>query len=70
MKTYSIATLLGASAIALTLISCKSKREEVREDKIEQEADRIEEKADNVRANADATADKIEDKADAVRKTE
>ena len=78
MKTQSIVTLIGASALALCFTACESEQEEMREYALEQRADNLEETADVVRdrgeAGTDATedaaerkADNLEEKADAVR---
>ncbi len=69
MKTKSIVTLISASAFAFALTSCDSKRENAREDALEQKADSMENTADHVRKNAEAKADMKEEQADAIRKT-
>ena len=68
MKTNSIATLIGASALALFFSSCESKQEEAREDRLEQKADALEAGADHTRKAGENAADMKENQADAIRK--
>jgi len=68
MKTNTIATLIGASALALLFTSCDSKQEEVREEKLEQKADNIDAAATQLRKDGEKVADMKEDSADAIRK--
>lgn len=67
MKTKTIAAILGASALSLASISCESKQEEAREDRLETKADAIEDKADQTRRQGEKSADATENSADAVR---
>ncbi len=69
MKTKSIITLAAASAIALTFTSCKSKEEQVREERLEQKADNLEAGADQLRKDGEKVADMKENQADAIRKS-
>ncbi|MES2438629.1 MAG: hypothetical protein V4584_06175 [Verrucomicrobiota bacterium] len=68
MKTKSIATLAAASAISLMFVSCKSKQEEVREERLEQKAENLEAGADQLRKDGEKVADMKEEHADAIRK--
>jgi hypothetical protein len=68
MKTTSIATLIGASAIAMLFTACESKQEEAREERLENKADNLEATADQVRKEGEKTADMKEDQADSIRK--
>lgn len=66
MRTKPFITLfvvLGTAA----LVSCESKQEEVREDKLENKADAMEGTADQVRKNAETAADATENNAEAIR---
>ena len=69
MKTKSIITLAATSAIALMFVSCKSKQEEAREERIEQKADNMEAGADQLRKDGEKVADMKEEHADAIRKS-
>lgn len=68
MKTTTIATLVGASALAFLFTSCESKQEEVREDKLEQKADNIDASATQLRKDGEKVADMKEEHADSIRK--
>jgi hypothetical protein len=68
MKTNSIATLIGASALALSFTSCESKQEEAREEIHEQRAESLEAGADQTRKAGEQAADAKENQADAMRK--
>lgn len=68
MKTTTIATLVGASALALLFTSCDSKQEEAREEKLEQKADNIDAAATQLRKDGEKVADMQEDSATAIRK--
>jgi len=61
--TTSLLTAFSLFAFA----SCDSKKENMREDALENKADTMEDKADAVRKGSENAADNLEDKADAVR---
>lgn len=68
MKSTTIATLVGASALVLLFTSCESKQEQAREEKLEQKADSIDAAATQLRKDGEKVADMKEENADAVRK--
>jgi hypothetical protein len=68
MKTKSIITLIGASAISLCFTACDSKEEKARKSALEQKADNLEDQADATRSQGKDAAKAVENEGKQVKK--